>query len=373
MGRADRLVRFIQYFYDLIVRQGGRKLIVRAWNIRPGGLHDSPELCRRVVEQLPEDERLILSFKFTQTDFWRYQSWNASSRVCGDRPIIYELQCQREFEAKGAVPNYQPPLWRDGMAELADPVGLATVSREVNLAGLWAWVRGGGWGGPFVSDETWIDANVVAVPQLASNPQADTRQLARDWITDRLDCRDSAAAAALLSVLEHSPSNVAAMFYVGAYARAKRDPWFPSSHFIQDDLIDAAAGAMIIDGLPESVLDDVIAEKHRAVEQISRDRRAIQQAGSNLVQPPGEMLANSMQYMETLAETLEYMLTALVHYRRYRRRKDPSLARATIEAVSHCQGYWNHHQRYANFRGTATAFRSDNLWDFTQELLDRVR
>ena len=83
-------------------------------------MHDNPDLCRRVIQRLPDDDRLIYSFKFTHTDFWRYQRWNPSSLVCGNRPVIFELQCQREFEGKGAVPDYQPPLWSAGMKEFPD-------------------------------------------------------------------------------------------------------------------------------------------------------------------------------------------------------------------------------------------------------------
>ncbi|MAE61172.1 MAG: hypothetical protein CMJ49_07430, partial [Planctomycetaceae bacterium] len=101
MGRAHRLDRYIRFFYDLVVQKLDRQLIVRAWNVRPGGLHDQVDLAARVANMLPIDDRLILSFKFTQTDFWRYQPWNPSSLVFGDRPIIYELECQREFEGKG--------------------------------------------------------------------------------------------------------------------------------------------------------------------------------------------------------------------------------------------------------------------------------
>ncbi len=372
MGRADRLTRYIRFFYEQVVERLGRTLIVRAWNVRPGGLHDNAELCRRVAGQLPEDDRLILSFKFTQTDFWRYQQWNPASLACGDRPIIYELQCQREFEGKGAMPNYQVPLWRDGMSELDDAEGLSGIADRVNLAGLWGWVRGGGWGGPFITNEAWIDANVMAIPRLADNPKADVNALALAWIDERLDCRDASARSAIAQVLARSPQTVLESFYVGPYARMRSDPWYPSGNFVQDDMIDAEAAWSMIDRLPESVLDEAIHEKQRAVERIARDRRLLQQVSGQVIRPPGEALANSMQYAEALVEALQFLLVGLVNFRRYRRKADPATARAIREAVSHCQSYWNHHQRYANFRGTASAFRSENLWDFTQQMLDSL-
>ena len=79
LGRADRVVSAIEHAYERVVIANDRRLIVRAWNVRPSGFHDSPELAERIVARLPgepTDDRLVLSFKFTQTDFWRYQPWN---------------------------------------------------------------------------------------------------------------------------------------------------------------------------------------------------------------------------------------------------------------------------------------------------------
>ena len=120
LGRVDRLEKVLGAFYKLVVDDLGLTLIARAWNVRPNGMHDSVELCKRLKDRLPgeeSDDRFVLSFKYTHTDFWRYQMWNPSSQVFGKRPIIYELQCQREFEGKGGVPNYMAGIWRDGGGE----------------------------------------------------------------------------------------------------------------------------------------------------------------------------------------------------------------------------------------------------------------
>ena len=65
-------------------------------------------------------------------------------------------------------------------------------SSYLNLVGLWAWVRGGGWRGPYVSkdQEMWIDANVYAAPLLAEDPKAGAEEIGRRWISDRLGCED---------------------------------------------------------------------------------------------------------------------------------------------------------------------------------------
>lgn len=381
-GRADRIVAVIERFHDLVVSRLGKRLIVRAWNVRPGGLHDSEELTRRVVGRLPGDEaddRLVLSFKFTQTDFWRYQKWNTASLACGRRPILYELQCQREFEGKGGLPNWQPPLWRDGYPETRDqtPVaGLAQASQTVNLAGLWAWVRGGGWGGPFITNETWIDANVFAVPLLADHPGADPRELGRRWIDRRLNLSDPPVAAKLLEVLEASPQINRSLFYIGPFARLKADAWHPSGDWISDDLLDARSAWRIVERLPEGQLDAAVAEKDAAVDQISRLRAELQHLvggrdhpGAAIIDP----LINSLVYAESLAESLRDLLAGLIAYRRYQKGAGRAAADATRQKLFAAQSHWNHHtQRHGSLPGVATAFREAHFWDLTQQILDEV-
>ncbi len=375
LGRADRLEKYIRFFHEQVVARHGRHLIVRAWNVKPGGLHDNPELCQRLMSRLPEDERLIFSFKFTQTDFWRYQKWNPSSLVCGDRPVIYELQCQREFEAKGAIPNYQAPLWRDGMPELPGAQGLAQVAGQVNITGLWAWVRGGGWGGPYVNMETenWIDANVVAAPKLAADPKADVGKLADEWIAQRLNCTDEKAAGAIRRTLLESPKAILESFYIGPYARIRPDSWHPSANFIQDDQIDAEAAWTMIQRLPEAMLDEVVTEKSQAERAWAECAKLMNQSAAALQRASAPDLVHTLDYAQTLVQTLHSLLGGLVAWRRMKLHpKDATLARSVGQKLGLCQGYWNHHQRFAGLRGTASAFQSENLWDFTQSLMEQA-
>jgi hypothetical protein len=375
MGRADRMVRFITYFHELVVGKLNRRLMVRAWNVKPGGMHDTPELCRRIVDRLPDDDRLLLSFKFTHTDFWRYQQWNPSSLICGKRPIIYELQCQREFEGKGAVPNYQPPLWRDGMTETPGAMGLAQVSEKVNLTGLWAWVRGGGWRGPYVSGdrEAWIDANVVAVPKLAADPKVEPDALARAWVHDRLGITDAGEIDAILQTLQHSPQNVLQTFYIGPYARGRADSWHPSANLMQDDQIDAEAAWTIVQRLSDRDLDEMVAEKRAAEQRLTEDYRAMSRVADRLKEPLCDVLPTSLEYMLTLAQTLGALLAGLAAYRRHLRKADPSMQHEAIARLQECQKRWlAHTQSVSSRRGAATTFTSDTLFDMTQRILDEL-
>jgi len=385
LGRADRIVDAVARFYDAVVTRGQRTLIARAWNVRPRGWHDTPELAERVTAGLTErlgrdatagnDPRMILSFKFTETDFWRYQRWNASSLRCGDWPVMYELQCQREFEGKGGVPNWQAALWRDGYPETAETSelsGLAAAAERVNLAGVWAWVRGGGWGGPYIKHEAWIDANVYAAPRLADDLSADIDALARGWVTDRLGVTDPAAASALHAVLTGSAEAVRGAFYIGPYARQKQNPWHPASDWIEDDVLDAEAAWRMVQRLPDAALDDVVEEKRVAAATAERDRHALHVLNAGKDRAKVEPLLNTLMYAESFYEALRDLLGGLVGCRRHDRGRAPEGDRVR-QYLFEAQAAWNHHvQRFGSLPGTATPFREHGFWDLTQRLLDRV-
>jgi len=376
---ADRIVGVLDAFHRLIVERMNKRLIARAWNVRPGGMHDSPDVARDVAARLPGEEtdpRFILSFKFTHSDFWRYQAWNICSFEFGNRPILYELQCQREFEGKGGVPNWQPPLWRDGSTtskERSIPAGVATVHKKINLAGLWAWVRGGGWGGPFVTHEAWIDANVVAVPKLADNPESDLDTLASLWIHGRLGVESPEVVASLRRILDHSPDFARRGFYIDAYARHKRSMWHPNGDIIQDDVIDAQAAWRLVQRLPDHTLDGVVEEKQQAVELVAADRAALQTLVTDRNRKLLDPLVNTLIYAESLFETLRDLLAGLIAYRRWLRTHDVNEAESARQRLLAAQSHWNHHtQRHGAMAGVATAFRESGFWELTQKILGEI-
>jgi hypothetical protein len=379
VGRADRILAVVERFRQLVVEQCNRRLIVRAWNVRPNGLHDSIDLAKRVISRLggdPKDDRLILSFKFTQTDFWRYQKWNPGSLLCGQRPVIYELQCQREFEGKGGIPNWQVPLWRDGYPETREdsqPQGLAQVGDKINLAGLWAWVRGGGWGGPFVKNETWIDANVFAVPRLAEDARASADELGRQWIDQRLQVSDSAIASRVLRILQDSPDMIRSAFYIGPYAASRPDGWHPSADWISDDLVDAQAAWRIVQRIPEAQLDALVQEKETAAANLSAHRAELQHLVSDRNHSTLEPLVNTLMYSESLFEMLRDLLAGLVAYRRFQKSRNAAMADLAKQKLFAAQSHWNHHaQRYGSMPGAATSFREIHFWELTQQILSEV-
>ncbi|MEM6750591.1 MAG: hypothetical protein AAF612_08990 [Planctomycetota bacterium] len=371
---AHRIAKLVEAFYERVVQRAGKRLIVRAWNVRPGGFHDRPQLAAKIASALPgpeDDPNLVLSFKFTQTDFWRWQRWNPSSLAVGNRPVIYELQCAREFEGKGGFPNWQAPLWRDGPPELQsasqDPDhfagGLREAAKRVHYAGVFAWVRGGGWGGPFVTDERWIDANVYAAPRLAENPDTPLDDLADGWVRERLPRARSGVAKALRKVLTQSVELSRQLFYVGPYAQALPDPWNPAGDWLRDDLVDAEALRHLLEGLPVEQLDAAAREKEAAATAASKLRADLQTAVRDRREDPFEPLVNSLLSLEAFAMALRDLVYGLASTRGHNGRAAPKLLAA--------QSHWNHHaQRFAALQGVATPFRERRFWELTQRLLD---
>ena len=387
LGRADRVVRVIESAFDAVVAKRNKRLIVRAWNVRPGGFHDVQDLADRIAKRLPgdaADDRLVLSFKFTHTDFWRYQRWNPSSLACHGRPILYELQCQREYEGKGAVPNWQVPLWRDGLTSSEESnakhspdekiAGLAGACKRANVAGVMAWVRGGGWGGPFIQDETWIDANAYAAPRLAQDPSLTLETLALDWARVRLGFGEDLAQR-IAQVLLHSADAARCAFYMGPFAAAKASPWHPAADWLSDDLLDADACWRMIQHIKPDQLAEVVEEKKQAAAQVEKDRNDLQHLASKLNEQNKTLdkLINSLTYTLSLYETLRDLVAGLVAYRRYQSDPKRDHADTAKQKLVEAQAHFNHHtQHCAQLPGTATPYREKGFWQLTQRVLDEV-
>ncbi|XAL99104.1 hypothetical protein OT109_16170 [Phycisphaeraceae bacterium D3-23] len=397
LGRADRVVRVIERAFETVVAKRNKRLIARAWNVRPAGFHDSADLAQRIAKRLPgdaADDRLVLSFKFTHTDFWRYQRWNPSSLVCEGRPVLYELQCQREYEGKGAVPNWQVPLWRDGLtgedetrnmpghaeAGQSDPetpeliTGLQGAQERTNFAGVMAWVRGGGWGGPFIQDEMWIDANAYAVPRLVDDPAVELEPLALDWARGRMGLPD-AAAARVAEVLLHSADAARRAFYMAPFAATKGSPWHPAADWLSDDLLDADACWRMIQRIDIDQLENAVEEKKAAAAQIAHDRNDLQRLAAELDarHKTLDQMVNTLTYTLSLYETLRDLVAGLAAYRRYQQDTRPEHADTAREKLSDAQSHFNHHtQRHAQLPGTATPYREKGFWELTQRVLDEV-
>ncbi len=191
----DDHVTLINLLRDEVCVKLDKKLFYRTWDM--GQLHSLPQHYLSVTDSVEPHPNLYFSVKHTMTDFWRggvtadapaldslSTYWlDESGRFgvpfnptlgIGRHRQIVEVQCQREYEGKGAHPNYVARGVIDGFPELKStrrPYCLSHLRDSGLMSGIWTWSRGGGWGGPYISNEFWIDLNVRVLTLWAANPQ----------------------------------------------------------------------------------------------------------------------------------------------------------------------------------------------------------
>jgi len=86
-----------------------------------------------------------------------------------------------------------------------------------------------------------------------------------------------------------------------------------------------------------------------------------------------EPLVNSLISAESFFEALRDMIGGMVAYRQYLKSKDPAIAQIVKQKLFSAQDHWNHHtQRFGSLAGAATAFREEDFWDVTQDILAEV-
>ncbi|MFB9923718.1 hypothetical protein ACFORO_15120 [Amycolatopsis halotolerans] len=145
----------------------GKRVFYRTWSTGSDKLTSDPDFYRQVTDQVETHENLVFSIKHTAKDFWRTIPFNRTIGVGKHRQII-EVECQREYEGKGAFPNYVIDGVVNGFEEFraqprTGPIGLAEVADNPIIAGIWTWSRGGGWRGPYLHNELWSDLNTWVI------------------------------------------------------------------------------------------------------------------------------------------------------------------------------------------------------------------
>lgn len=121
---------------------------------------------------------LIFSVKHCEGDFHR---GNPFSKVLGTgrHQQLVEVQCAREYEGKGAFPNYIANGVIEGFEEYKNtmPTAPYTSLRGLYnssplLSGVWTWSKGGGWDGPYIQNDLWNELNTWVMLHWSNNPTA---------------------------------------------------------------------------------------------------------------------------------------------------------------------------------------------------------
>ncbi|MCP4376791.1 MAG: hypothetical protein GY794_11525 [bacterium] len=164
-----------------------KMVFYRTWDFG-NNFHVNPKFYRAATDQVKPHPNLVFSVKHTRGDFWRTLRFNPTIGV-GKHQQIIEVQCQREYEGKGAHPNYIAHGTIEGFEELAThkkPKCLRDVVDQPTFAGVWTWSRGGGWKGPYIKNELWCALDTYVLSQWAQNPKRSEEAIFREYASKKL-------------------------------------------------------------------------------------------------------------------------------------------------------------------------------------------
>ena len=206
LGDALTYHRFlIQYLTDKVCEEYNREIYYRTWGF--GDFQYDPDLYLEVSNAIPEHRNLYFCIKHTQGDFHRTFRFNQCLNI-GKHKQIIEVQAAREYEGKGAYPNYVADGIINGFEEFKwlmredETCSLKEVVNTENslVKGIWTWSRGGGWDGPYINgrngenglvvvkegSELWADLNAYVISHWAKDTSHSDRYYAEQYAREEL-------------------------------------------------------------------------------------------------------------------------------------------------------------------------------------------
>ncbi len=155
-------VKLINILKEEVCEKYNKTLFYRTWDF--GFFHTNAEVYKKITEQVEPHPNFLFSIKYTGGDFHRLTKLNPTLGA-GKHPYIIEFQGQPEYYGKGSHPVYVFGGMLNGFSEYKQnmkPDAIQSVSElksDPNFKGLWTWSRGGGWRGPYITNELWCDVN----------------------------------------------------------------------------------------------------------------------------------------------------------------------------------------------------------------------
>jgi hypothetical protein len=291
----------------------------------------------------------MFAIKHTQTDFWRYNDFNPMIGR-GGVPAVVEFQCAREYEGKGAFPNYVGTFFADDMRQAA----------ALGAKGAWIWDFGGGWGGPFLKSDRWVRLNVFATTQLAQNPDRSPRAIAGEWAAKEFGTQASTNVAEMLLL---SDECVRKCMYVEAYAREHKG-WKPSLNLMRDDIIRGAVLKELYVGSKNS-LPEVFAEKEEAMTIATKMRALFESSRADIVAARGEQTyeesLSSLIYLQVLTRVVGHCVNGMFAYYQWQDTHDAaSAAKARSELQQWSEAWKEYQAEVPKLPGAASIYRSQN-------------
>ena len=170
-----QFVKLLEFLREEVCVKHNKKLIFRTWDCFNDRFHTNLQYYLDITDRIETHKNLYFSMKYTALDFWRNVKWN-DCLTRGKHQQVIEIQCQREYEGKGAYPSYVMDSVINGDNCNNTVIGIKDVIDHPLIKGVYTWPRGGGWYGPYSPNEFWSDINTYVI----ANYSADTSQAEKD-------------------------------------------------------------------------------------------------------------------------------------------------------------------------------------------------
>ena len=167
-----------------------KMVFYRTWSF--GGMHDDPSYYLAVTDKIEPHPNLVFSIKHTKGDYQRTFDFNPTLLLGKHRQIV-EVECQREYEGKGAYPDYIGDGVINGFEEYKGIKpqrgyrSLQDIKGSPLLSGVWTWSRGGGWVGPYINNEFWCRLNAYVISHWIQDTRQTEEQVFDKFMDEFLD------------------------------------------------------------------------------------------------------------------------------------------------------------------------------------------
>lgn len=315
---SARRQRILQTLEALAIRHD-RLVLLRTWDLEEAGWHADPALQADILTAWQGDPRLMVASKHGHTDHWRYQPWNPAIALPGPGRVV-ELQCQREYEFKGLLPDWLGQIWQTGQPEV-DPPGTAGLrdGAPPDWRGLLTWTRGGGWGGPQPPSELWVDLNVVTAAALHADPAVDLGSVLEGWLAAQGLADAEGRMAALVG---RSADLVFALRYLPSHRALVQQSWVPNELWYRDARFMAGRLALVIAAhleAGESACAALVADREAAVAlaegQLAEAEALCGEGGPLATAPEADFVVESYRFAVAFAHWTRTLFSRLIEGR----------------------------------------------------------
>ena len=357
-GKPDEekkaFAELIGFLREEICVRHNKYLIFRTWDYYPDRFHSNKAYYLDVTNRIKPHDKLFFSIKYTALDFWRYVKMNPC--LCeGKHKQIVEVQCQREYEGKGAYPMYNMEGIINGFKENGEQKGLRDIAGHKLISGIFAWSRGGGWNGPYIKNEFWCELNAYVICRYACDTKKTEKEIFLSFCTDKMGL-DAGNAEAFYKACLKIPEAVLHGRYISAYDKSLNGCKMPSANWIRDDRI-----AGLHKGLNE-VFDYL--EQHGSTEDAIQEKayalklwKEIKKDFENIYIPDPELKDFIINSAEYAIRFFSIIYTAFRIFAKCRKNEDVS------ELLNEYDELWERYKETQNFPQAPSLYHDDYLFE----------